>query len=132
MKKVILSTVLGLTSLTSLATDNPNKGIPGVETLNKKGKSATYWTQLGKIEGIFVDLRGYEGGNRVLIKHSFPRIDSCSNTSANYFFLDVGTPEAQMAYSLILSSQAKNKDMRFAWEGCSTTGYPLIKNVMDH
>lgn len=84
------------------------------------------WTGYGKVLATYVDMRGTPG--RILIKHESERNDECTN-NGSYYHLDLGNPDSQFAYSLILSAEAKQQDIRMYYSGCSTAGYPVIKIV---
>ena len=105
MKKIFISTLLALTSSLSFAQT---------------------WTPSGDVVSISIDVRGYTGGNRILVEHSEARTDSCNNKSGNLYHLGVDNEESKMAYSLILSRHTAQKPVRLVHDGCSAQGYPVI------
>ena len=82
------------------------------------------WVNLGQVEGTYVDMRANPG--RFLVKHSLARTDDCTN-SGNVYHLDLGTDDAKLAVAVIQSAEARGKEVRFYYEGCSVAGYPIIK-----
>ena len=86
--------------------------------------AAEQWTNVGTIEGIWIDTRSASA--KFLFRHSHQiNPGNCVHNGAFYELNNDGSTTTQAAISLLLSAEAQQDQIRVYLSGCSSTGRPV-------
>lgn len=84
---------------------------------------AFYWGQQVTITLYYA----YAGGNAYIVTSNNQNPDNC--TQSNYLELDSSQPLYSSLYATVISAYATGQTVSINYNGCSSTGYPLVNAI---